>query len=472
MTGWTRARFRLDRGTRAALFTAVALTAAATSRDVHAQAQTQPATAPAGTTRALTLADAIALAKSRAPHVHAAFAKIAAAEASVDRAKAGHLPLLSASGTGTALYSQGPLFVSGLTTTNENVTALSAQAAINLSWTLYDFGRTSAAIDSAHAGMTAASFEAQASEQVAMAEAAVAYYTLLTDAALVRSAEEVRAEREKVLGITRRLTTAGYRSPVDETRAQIQVEIAQLDIAIARAAQDKDASRLAAALLLDPGTTFQLTPPIEITIESRGDADGVTAIRTRREVAAARARVESAEHDVASARAGHLPTLAATGQGALQYTYTRIVITPNPAVTQQNPTEIASGTLSLTAPLFDATVNANVRAAEAALAAAKANLEQTMLSARTEATQASRALVNAHAILNQSERLAAGAAANLAAVEDRYSNGLDSPLVLADAQREDALARVAVVRGRLAYDVAKVLLLAGLSRVDELAKAR
>jgi outer membrane protein TolC len=79
---------------------------------------------------------------------------------------------------------------------------------------------------------------------------------------------------------------------------------------------------------------------------------------------------------------------------------------------------------------------------------------------------------SARILLEQSKQLAAGAAANLAVVEERYGNGMESPLSLADAQREDVNARGAIARARLAFEVAKVRLLAALSRADELLKAR
>jgi outer membrane protein len=454
--------------------TLAAALAAVASREARAQ------TAPP--TRTLTLGEAVSLAKERAPQVHAAFARVATADAMVSRAQATYLPTLSATGTGTAFYSNGTIYTGGLSSGAQGTglpsaystddTYLQAQAALNLQWTLYDFGRTSAAVRSAKAGITNATFMARAVEQQAMAEAAVAYYTLLADDDVVQSDKEVLADRERVLGTTHRLAEAGYRTPLDETRAQVAVDVAKLDENVAEAKRDSDGVTLATALMLDPDTRFRLAAPGAVTVDEKRVGNGTAVLEARPDVAAARTRVEQSENDVTSAKRAHLPTLGAQGLVERQYTHDHNVTTVDVGHTSDNPATIAQGSLTLTIPLFDPLVNANVRMAEGSLGEARANLEQTSIQARSEASQAAHEVSNARVVVDQSQRLSAGAKANLTAVENRYENGLDGPLVLADAQREDALARVALVRARLALDVAQVRLLAALSRAGDLAKVR
>jgi multidrug efflux system outer membrane protein len=429
---------------------------------------------PAAPSAALTLAEVVAMAKERAPAVHAAFARIASAEAGVDRASAAHLPSIYAQGSGTAFATNGQVYASGVVSSASNEWYAVAAGALNLQWTLYDFGHTSSAVDAASAGVTAATLSARATEQTAMAEAAVAFFTLLADDDLVRSADAARADREHVAAITHHLVEGGYRTTVDEKREQIALEVAKLDLSLASAARDSDSVSLATALQLDPTTTFQLTAPEPLSVDENAAANGTVALRARRDVAAAAARVEQARHGVDSASHAHLPVLAASASGQLLYAHDSATYSGpgGGTTTTDGPTELVQGTLTLTLPLFDATINANVRAAEGSLREAQAGLEQVTLSARTEAIQAARQARSARTLFEQSQHLAEATAANLAAVEDRYSNGMESPLTLADAQREDKNARVAIVRARLAYDVAAVRLLAGLSRADELLKAR
>jgi outer membrane protein TolC len=432
----------------------------------------------------LTLAQVVAMAKARAPAVHAAFARIASAEAGVDHARAAELPSLYAQGSGTGFGSNGHVYAGGVASVTDTEAYFLGQGTLNLQWTLYDFGHTSAAVDSAKAGVNAATLSARATEQVAMSEAAVAFFTLLADDDLVRSAEASRVDREHVLSITHHLVEAGFRPPVDETRAQIALDVAKLAASVAMATRDSDSVNLATALLLDPSTTFHLSPPSPLRVDDGGNQVGEIAVKTRRDVAAAAAKVDQARLNVTSAKRAHLPSVSATASGGVVYSYD---VATGPDPTDKNypnskntivyppvsgPTETGTGTLILSIPIIDSLINANVRAAEANLGEAQAGLEQVTQSARSEALQASRAAKNARVVLDQSQRLAAGAAANLSVVEERYSGGMESPLALADAQREDAAARVAIVKAQLAYEIAAVRLLAGLSRADELLRTR
>jgi outer membrane protein TolC len=293
----------------------------------------------------------------------------------------------------------------------------------------------------------------------------VAFYALLADDALIASAREMRAERERVVDITHRLVQSGFRTQVDDTRAQVALDIAQLDLTSAEAARDNDSVTLASALLLDPSTTFRLQAPPPFG--PAPDTAHVDVARARREVAAAAARVDQARHDVTTAHRAHLPVLAANASGSLLYVRDRSTF-QGAAVVSTGPTELAQGGLVLTVPLYDPLLNANVRGAEANLGEAQASLEQVTQDARSEASRASRQVRNASLLLDQATRLGAAATATLNAVEERYASGIEGPIVLIDAQREDALARVAIVRACLALDVARVRELESASRVDEL----
>jgi outer membrane protein len=398
------------------------------------------------------------------------------AEASVDLAAAMHWPQITLSAGGVALASRGQVYADGLVSPASQETFFAGQAGLNLRWVLYDFGRTSSAVDAANAGARAAKLSARVTEQVAMAEAATAFFTVLANDDLVRSADAVRANRERILTVSRSLTKEGFRGTVDTARAQVALDVARLDLYLATAASENDSVLLATALQLDPSTTFRLAAPEPLrrddsTLTSDG---GTEAIGRRRDVAAAEARVGEARDRLEAASRAWLPVLEATGSGQMTYAHASSVFvgTGSGPVVVDGPTESVQGTLMVTVPLFDATLNANVRAARAALDESRAYLDQVEYSARREFLQSARQLTNARVVLEQSERLAAGAAANLAAVEDRYTSGIDGPLVLADAEREDASARVAIIRARLEQNLAGVRWLASLSRMDDLLGAR
>jgi multidrug efflux system outer membrane protein len=460
-------------GSRVPVSTAAAVASLATLAalgTLASPARAQQTSSGANAT-SLTLSQVVAMAKDRAPAVHAAFSQIASAEAGVDRSSAARLPSLYLQGAGNGFATNGQVYSSGVVSSASSETYITGSGALNLQWTLYDFGHTGNAVDAARAGVKAATLSARAVEQAAMAEAAVAFFTLLADDELIRSAEGVRVDRDHVLGVTRTLVDGGYRTKVDETRAKIGLQVAELDLSVAKAARDNDSVGLATALLLDPATAFHLVAPAALSVDEAAAGNGTVALRARRDVAAAEARVDQARLNVTSAKRAHLPVLAASASGQLLYAHgsqTYSAAGQSTSYPIDGPTELVQGAVTLTLPLFDSLVNANVHTAEASLGEAQAGLDQVTLAAKRDALQAARQARSARVLFEQSQRLAEGTAANLAIVEDRYASGMEDPLALADAQREDALARNAIVRARLAYDVAAVKLLAGLSRADEL----
>nr|MBP6834176.1 TolC family protein [Deltaproteobacteria bacterium] len=68
----------------------------------------------------------------------------------------------------------------------------------------------------------------------------------------------------------------------------------------------------------------------------------------------------------------------------------------------------------------------------------------------------------------QSERLAAGTAANLELATGRYQGGAAPLLEVVDAQAADASARIAVVRARLNLALSRAQLLAATGRLERL----
>jgi outer membrane protein TolC len=420
----------------------------------------------------LTLAEAVALAKERAPLVHLAFARVASAEAGLDRSAAARLPTFSASGLGTAYVRDGQVYSSGIVSSTSRETYLAGQSSLHAQWPVYDFGRTSSAIDAAKAGVLSVRLTAEATQQDAMVETAVAFFNLLADSELVRTAQEILTQREQVLAITRRQVESGYRMPVDEIRAQVSVDEARLDLSIAEATRESDSVHLSNALLLQPTTMLRLVAPGPLAIREIPLADVPSAIRDRRDVGAANARVEQTRRGLDAARRAHLPLLSFNATGTLLYVHDRASIPGAAPVITDGVTKLATGGISLSVPIFDPVIEANVKAAEGSLREAQANFEQVTLTARSQTSLALTQLRRARAVLYQSQRLAMGAAASLSTIAERYATGIESPLSLADAQRQDVVGRVAVIRAHLAVDVAEVRALATLTRIHELLTAR
>lgn len=418
----------------------------------------------------LTLARAVAIAKADAPAVHVALQRVTAARAELREARSRYWPTLSASLGGSAYASHGTLFASGLQATGTGRTALESRVGLGGRMAVYDFGQTARAVDAAQSSLEAAKLEALAQEEQAMAEAAIAFYTVVADQELSVAALNAQAERERVLAITRRLVSAGIRAPVDELRAQVAVDVAVLELAVAEEALKRDSAALAAALALDPASELQLATPDDAA--ASGEVMEIdAALRANPDLNAQRARVAQARHAVQAARNARWPTLELDLQAALLYTAASVRNPGAPSATQlTSPSQYAAGTLTLSAPLFDAALDARVATAETRVGEAERVLAQHQFLTRLDARQTSQALRSAQHVLGQAQRVERGAVESLAVAEGRYANGVDDALTVGDAQREANDARKNVIQARLGLRVSRVRFLLAFSRIHELLK--
>jgi outer membrane protein TolC len=439
----------------------------------------------------LTLTDALRRAAEDPPAIRQALARVAAARSQVDVARAGYYPSVSfglngngALGlSGSFARNEGPQFVMGIpvgtgrTETANDSSSMNFGANSNVTGRIpiWDFGRTANAVEAAERAAEAAGADSELARVQAMGAVGSAYLTVLSDLEAVAAARAILTQREAQLQVTEGLVASGVRPPIERTRAQMNLEVARLDLTRAEGRMLNDRLALAAALGLDPLRAVEVAPVDDDTLAVDDDPSRAAevAVRTRPELAAARLRVAQAEAQLAAARAAGAPSLTAqvsasagTSFGASSndsQTNGRVI------PTSTNGTESVQGGaslgLSLTWPAFDPTVRANVRVAEANVTTARASLAQQSLQVRTAAAQAALAARVARLALEQAERLAATAAANLDQATGRYQSGTAPSLEIVDAQAADASARAQVITARLAWQMARVNLLAATGEI-------
>jgi outer membrane protein len=426
-----------------------------------------PETAP-GPVRSLTLAEAVAIARRDPPTVLAAIARIRAAEAQIPVVRAALLPSLSGSVSGSATITNGTSN-SGLMVANQSTSAsLTVGTGFSGRWTIWDFGQTSLNVDAAELNVRAARADAASATRVAVSQAATAYFTALADQELIASAAETVRQREQEAQIARGLVEAGARPPIEQTRSEVALESARLDLITATVSTQNDIASLAAALALDPAVPIAIQHPRELSLDDDPARAAAEAERSRPEIAGARLALQRAETQLAAARAGYRPSIAASATASVVYALQYVDRPPTAPTSVSGPTERGTAAIELDIPIFDPVLNANIRVAEANVAVARTAIAQQSLIARTEAAQAAIQLRAARQALAQSERLAAGAAANLVQAQGRYEAGAAPLLELVDAQAADATARVAVVRARWQFELAKVRLLTAVGHLDTL----
>jgi outer membrane protein len=416
----------------------------------------------------LTLAQTVILATQRAPVVHAAIAKIASSEAALAHASAPRLPTLQFELGANVFTSQGRVFSDGIVSSPSRETYLVGQSTVALRWTVYDFGRTSNAISAAQAGVASAHLSAEATEQAAIEESATAFFCLLADTDLTLQASAIVGDRQRILAITHRLVESGLRTEADEIRAEVDLDAARLDAVVAEGARSESATVLTSMLALSPETELQLIAPSDVAFMNRLQR---TSTVKRRDLAAANARIVQAKKEFSATERARLPTVAMGASATTLYAYDRSSDGEASRVTR-GPSAFAQAGLTLSVPIFDPKLGSDSRLASGRLQEAQASLELIEHNAKAESSGALTRLRSSEAVFEQSRRLALVAGASLGAIEDLYAAGLESPLSLVNAQREDSRARVNSVRARVAYQLAQIRFLASVGGASALLTVR
>jgi outer membrane protein TolC len=165
-------------------------------------------------------------------------------------------------------------------------------------------------------------------------------------------------------------------------------------------------------------------------------------------------RVQSAEASVASAQAGHLPTLGLTANANVGPKYNTV----------NGATLAEIGTLggTFTIPIFDAGVNANVAAAEAELLVAQATLRQQTVDIRGAAAQAAIAVRSTAASVAAAQELVAEADENFRQAQGRYELGAASVLEITQAEQQESQATLSLIQAKVQADAARLRLLVAI----------
>jgi outer membrane protein TolC len=408
---------------------------------------------------AMSLAQALAQAKSTAPQILAASARVDEASANVSTARAGYLPVVSAGLRGTGSGTQDTFLFA--TTKYVSYTA-SAEAAGSIRWTMWDLGKTSNNVTSAERAVAANEAVRKASTQGVIADTASAYISVVIDEQLVEVARTTVKNRARYAAIAHGMVGAGVRSPIDELRAKVALETARLDVSKAEAQASSDRARLATLLWLDP------TRPVEVkrtTLPQLDDSSlrsaATTAVESRPEVVAAKEDVASRDSALDAARAGYRPSLSLAVDGSYR-------VTSRDFVPVMIPSQSGTAMLVFGGALFDATIGARVDAAGGRVAESKANLSGTRAAVKTQAVQATIALRSAKLLLEQARHVAEGSAAALSVLEARFASGLASATDLLDVESVDAAARATAVAAEGGMALATIRLLAATGKIESL----
>jgi outer membrane protein len=429
------------------------------------QRRTPGLTAPFGRvcelpTEPISVSRAIDVALCRNPNTRAAWAAAHQQAAALGAAESAWLPDVGA--TGSLERSFGPhQDESGLITSSDQTTR---DAAVNLTWTLYDFGNRDGRIRSARHLLDAAAATASSITQQTISMVVQNYYSVLAADAGLAAAQTTEDTAKRSWDIAKALREGGIATLADVLQSETAYEEAELTRV--QAAQTVQTSRGALSVVMglpanQPLKLAAETMPAQMpALSARMEDLMAEALRQRPDLAAARAEVDAAIADITVARAAGRPSIS-VGAGRTYLSETPIAGSIGPDSERYSQVGI-----NITVPLFSGfSVGYGVRQAQAALQSRQANADQIRLNVSLDVWNAYYALDSANQQLSTTSTLVTTAESNQDVAVGRYQAGVGTIIDLLTAQTAAASARQFRITSELSWRVARAQLALALGRL-------
>jgi outer membrane protein TolC len=395
------------------------------------------------------------LALCRNPTTRAAWAAAHEQAASLGIAESAWLPSVSGNGTGSRVYGEHADATGNIVSDVQNT----GDAALSLSWTLYDFGARSGRIRSARKLLDAAAANASSVVQQTVLNVVQGYYGVAAAEAALEAARTTEGVTAHSLEIAQALRSGGVGTTADELQAATAHDQAVLARIQADAAAKSARGTLAVALGFSADYTFTIDAqpvPTQVPALSARMADLMAeAARQRPDLAAALAQRDAAKANVTVARAAGLPLISVTAS--------RNFIAAT-GVPYQSYGEVG---LNVTVPIFTGfAVSYGVRQAQAALQNSEVTVEQVRLGVSLGVWNAYYGLDSANQQLTETAALSKTAEDNQQVAIGRYQAGVGTIVDVLTAQSAAATARQVRVNAELGWRVARAQLALAVGRLS------
>jgi outer membrane protein len=407
-------------------------------------------------TSVLSLSASIDLALCRNPATRSAWAVARQQAAALGVAESAWLP--SVSGTASESRASGGNHVDAL---GEIVPGAqnTKDAAITLTWALYDFGgRTSRIRSARHLLDAAAGTLSRTSQQVILSVFQAFYGAVAAEATLVaaKATEDATAHSLEVAYARRSGGVASLGDVLQAETAHGQAVLARIQ-ADASAKSAHGTLAVAIGARVDQSLRLEAEPvPSEVQPLTARMSDLIAqAARQRPDLAAALAQRDAAEANVTVARAVGRPSISL--QAARELADTTGI--PNQTFNQIG--------IYLTVPIFTGfNVGYGVRQAQAALVGAEANADQVRLTVSLDVWNAYYSLDSANQQLGVTANLTQTAQNNQDVALGRYQSGIGTILDVLTAQTGAANARQLRINAELSWKVARAQLALALGHLS------
>jgi outer membrane protein TolC len=408
---------------------------------------------------AVSLSDAVELALCRNTTTRSAWAAARQQAAALGQAESAWLPTISATGSESRTLAGDHVDVLGNIVPGAQNTK---DAAVTLTWTLYDFGGREGRIRGARHLLDASAATLNRTAQQVVFTVVQGYYGVVAADASLSAAKTTEAVTAHSVEIADALRIGGVANLGDVLQAETAHGQALLARIQAEATAKTARGQLANIFAAPADTPFKLLPepvPAEVQPLSARVQDLMEeAAHQRPDLAAALAQRDASEQQVTVARALGRPSISFQAGHDLSDT-TGI---PNQN-SNQSYNQIG---IYLTVPIFSGfNVGYGVRQAQATLAGQEANAEQVRLQVSLDVWNAYYSLESANEQLGATTSLTKTAQDNQDAAFGRYQSGVGTILDVLTAQTAAANARQLRINAELAWKVARAQLALALGRL-------
>lgn len=371
------------------------------------------------------------------------YMSVKASEAALGAQRGDYLPTITATGSASKSTSKEK--------GKEKTDSSPYSANLGISWLLYDFGKRGATTDQIKAYLESDSFAYSAALHDTLLAVNQAYFDLLSHQEVLKSAQETVKSYKKSYEETSRRYQLGMVSLSDKLLAQTTYQKSELSVLEAENAIEKSGAALATLLNLPTDTKFNLVVP------SKSKKNDITALNTkmsvqemmdkalemRPELKSAQSQEEAARLGVDIAKAGHYPTLSASGSASYNDAWDG----------EKAYRKSASAGLNLSVPIFNGfTTSYNVDKARYQYEQAAAKTTETTDAVKKEVYNAYQDYKTAVSSYQVNQKVLESAKESERVTFKSYQAGKESILNLLTAQ-----AQLATARQDLAVSFYKVL---------------
>jgi TolC family type I secretion outer membrane protein len=408
----------------------------------------------------LSLRNCIDTALKSQPAIRAAQENIRASQGRETQAASPYFPQVNASTGYSESRSLGGAF--GNSITKSYTTTLS------MNQLLYDFGKTGNSYDAARWGTRSSEQDAGRVNQEVVLSVKQAYYSLLQAKKLVEVARKTIEQTESHLKQAQAFFRAGSKPRFDVTRAEVDVNNANLGLINAKNSVRIRTIALNNAMGIDPGQTTEIEEtlpsiPVIPTVE-QAQAD---ALKTRPEMMKALAAIEAAKARVRMEQANYFPTLSASGVYNWA-TGTSDMGQFNGVPLKGDVKNSWNAGVMLNVPLFQGGLTrGRVSEAQADLIALEAQRDTMKQSILLEINQAFADLESASARVEVMESTVKKARENLDLAQGRYEAGIGPYIEVTDAQLSAVNAETDHIQAVYDYHLSVARLMKAMGRGTE-----